>query len=484
VVVTGAALAGVVTAATMPRGPITPSGVVVAMVLGAGVGVFAGYVLRSRWAMLLAPVAFAVAVELPRIEVVGPTVDRPELTTFFGLLTLALGRGFHALVQLVPMVLGAAAGAELARRRLGTPGRRGWRRAAQWSRRAVAAVVAVALVALAVVLTRPGTTAPIVDAAGQPVPGSVAELATVRLGGHDQTVLIRGRDATAPVVLYLAGGPGQSDIGYARAYMTELEDDVVVAVWDQRGTGKSYAALDPTQTWTLDRAVADTIELATYLRDRFGRQKIHLVGNSWGTTLGVLAVQRRPDLFAAYVGTGQMASQLEADRIIYRQVLDLAARTGDTELAARIREAGPPPYRDIYVNAMLIDYYQAIGPYPKTEYFRTQGPPGIDGTGAAEYGPLDKVNKLKAMIDMGAVMYPQLQGVDFRTQVPQLDVPVYVVAGAHELTARSGPAREWFDRSDAPTKQWITFENSGHVPHFEEFDRFRAVLRGIVQAHR
>ncbi|MDD7942522.1 hypothetical protein PHK61_29330, partial [Actinomycetospora lutea] len=104
-----------------------------------------------------------------------------------------------------------------------------------------------------------------------------------------------------------------------------------------------------------------------------------------------------------------MASQLEADRIIYGQVLDLAARTGDAALAERTRAAGPPPYRDIYVNAMLIDYYDAIGPYPRTEYFLTHGPPGIDGTGAEEYGPLDKVNKLKAVIDMGSVMYPQLE---------------------------------------------------------------------------
>lgn len=210
VVVGCAALAGVLTSWMMPRGPITPTGVVGAMVLGAGVGVFAGYVLRSRWAMLVAPVVFAVAVELARINVVGPTVDRPELTTFFGLLTLVLGRGFHALVQLVPMVLGAAAGAGLARRRLGTPDLRGWHRVAQWSRRLVAAVVVVGLVALAVLLTRPGTTAPILDGSGRAVPGSVAELATVRLGGHDQTVLIRGRDATAPVVLYLAGGPGRA----------------------------------------------------------------------------------------------------------------------------------------------------------------------------------------------------------------------------------------------------------------------------------
>jgi pimeloyl-ACP methyl ester carboxylesterase len=467
----------------MPRGPITPVGVIAAMAVGLVVGALAGFVLRSRWAMLVTPVVFVVAVELSRIAVVGPTVDRPQVSTFFGVLVLVLGRGFHALVQLLPMVLGAAVGAGLARRLAGTPDPQGWRRAAQWARRGVAAVVAVALVALAVVLFRPGTTAPIVDAAGRPVPGSVAELATVRLGGHDQTVMIRGRDATAPVVLYLAGGPGQSDLGYARAYMTELEDDVVFAVWDQRGTGTSYAALDPTGTWTLDRAVDDTVELATYLRDRFGQQKIYLVGSSWGTTLGVLATQRHPELFAAYVGTGQMASQLEADRVIYREVLDLAAHTGDVALAERMRAAGPPPYRDVYVYASLIEYYDAIGPYRRTDYFLTQGPPGIDGTGAEEYGPLDKVNKLKAIIDMASVMYPQLQGVDFRTQVPRLEVPVYVVAGAHELPARSVSAREWFDRLDAPTKQWITFEGSGHVPQFEEFGRFREVLRGIVARH-
>ena len=478
-----AALAGGLTASAMPRGPITPTGVVAAMAAGLVVGALAGFVLRSRWAMLVAPVAFAVAVEVGRIAVVGPTVDRPQVSTFFGVLVLVLGRGFHALVQLVPMVLGAAVGAGWARRIAGAPDPRGRRRAVPWLRRGVAATVAVGLVALAVVLARPGTTAPIVAADGRPVSGSVAELATVRLGGHDQTVMIRGRDVTAPVVLYLAGGPGQSDLGYARAYMTELEDDVVFAVWDQRGTGTSYAALDPTDTWTLDRAVDDTVELATYLRDRFGQQRIYLVGSSWGTTLGVLAAQRHPELFAAYVGTGQMASQLEADRVIYREVLDLAARTGDVTLTERMRAAGPPPYRDVYVYASLIEYYDAIGPYRRTDYFLTQGPPGIDGTGAEEYGPLDKLNKLKAIIDMASVMYPQLQGIDFRIQVPRLEVPVYVVAGAHELPARSVSAREWFDRLDAPVKQWITFEGSGHVPQFEEFGRFREVMRGIVARH-
>ena len=135
---------------------------------------------------------------------------------------------------------------------------------------------------MAALLTRPGTTDPIVDGQGKPAEGSVAELARVPLGGHEQTVLIRGRRVTDPVLLYLAGGPGQSDLGYTRAYMTEMENDMVFAVWDQRGTGTSYSALDPTETLTLRQAVADTIELAEYLRTRFGKERINLFGNSWG----------------------------------------------------------------------------------------------------------------------------------------------------------------------------------------------------------
>lgn len=482
VAVAVAALSGWATAVVAPRGPVTPGQVIGAVVAGFAVGVVAGYLLRSRWAILVAPAAFWVALELARIDVVGPTVDRPDLSTFIEVLVLVLGRGFHALVQVVPMMIGAAVGAGLARGAV--PARRGWGAAAVRGRRGVTVVLALALVALAVVLTRPGSTDPIVDAAGRPVPGSVAELATVTLGGHDQTVLLRGRDARAPVLLYLSGGPGQSDIGYTRSYMTGMEDDVVFAVWDQRGTGTSYAALDPAPTWTLDRAVEDTVELARWLRDRFGQEKIYLFGNSWGATLGVLAVQRHPELFHAYIGAGQMVSQLATDRIIYQQVLDHAARTGDTALADRMHGFGPPPYRSIVANAFLIDYYDVIGPYERTGYFLTRGPAGIDGTGASEYGPLDKVNKEKGLADMAAVMYPQLQGLDFRTQVPRLDVPVHLVMGAHELSARTDPAREWYDLLQAPDKQWITFEDSGHVPQFEEFGRFREVVREIVESDR
>src|SRR5690606_33346393 len=130
-----------------------------------------------------------------------------------------------------------------------------------------------AVIALALLIARPATTAPVIGTDGEPVAGSIAELATVSVGGHEQVVMIRGRDVANPVLLYLAGGPGGTDLGAIRRD-AGLEEEFVVAVWEQRGAGKSYAALDPAETLTVDQLVADTIEVTNYLRERFEREKI------------------------------------------------------------------------------------------------------------------------------------------------------------------------------------------------------------------
>ena len=157
--------------------------------------------------------------------------------------------------------------------------------------------------------------------------GGIAELTSVPIGGHQQALMIRGRSSEAPVLLHLAGGPGGTDLGAMRAD-TALEQTFVVVTWEQRGVGKSYAALDPVETLTLDGMVADTIELSEYLSTRFDEERIYLTGNSWGATLGVLAVQQRPDLYHAFVGTGQMVSQRATDIMFWEDTLAWAESTG------------------------------------------------------------------------------------------------------------------------------------------------------------
>ena len=480
VAATLASLLGVILGITMPRGPVTTPQALIAMLVSLLVGGMAGLLMRSRWAMLLAPAVFMIVFELVRVGTDGPTVDAIKLSNTYGIIAFVVGRGFTGLLTLLPMVIGAVYGAAVARRISRPPNQtvaphRVWR----GTRRVAAAVTAVAVIALAVGIARPAGTDPIQAADGSPAEAAVAELTQVQIGGHDQTIMIRGSDVDSPVLLFLAGGPGGTEIGSMRLFGADLEQDFVVATWDQRGAGKSYPALDPISTLTLDQTVRDTIEVVDYLRDRFDEQKIYLAGNSWGTIPGVLAVQQRPELFHAYIGAGQMVDPKATDQMFYADTVDYAQRTGNTALTEELAAIGPPPY------ANMLDYVPTVftgeplwNDYPGRSH-ATETPANLF---VREYSLLDKVHSLGAVFDSFAALYPRLQDIDFRVDVPVLEVPVYLAQGRYEARGRAVLADEWFNELQAPIKQLIVFEQSGHRAMFQEPARFHDVMTGIVLA--
>ena len=452
----------------MPRGPVTSGQGLAVIAISLAVGIAAGYVMRSRWAMVLAPLAYIAAYELTRLGIAGASLEGFRLDNVYGIAAFVAGRGFHGLLALLPMAVGVGIGLALARER------RGWALLPT-------GILTLAVVGLAVLVAWPASTPPVLGSDGQPVLGSVAELTKVELGGQEQTISIRSANPDSPVLLYLSGGPGQTDLAYARVLLEPLVADYVVVVWDQRGTGTSYGALDPTGDLTLDQAVADTVQLTNYLRDRFGEEKIYLLGESWGTTLGVLAVQQHPELYHAYIGSGQMVSQQVTDQIIWRDLLTYADRTGNGELYDQMLTLGEPPYRDMpWANSFVMGNYPLIETeYTPPEAYRQRGNAsgiGPYGVLASEYSFVDKANVIRGLVDTFSLMYPQLQQVDFRTDVPSLDVPVYLLDGANELRGRRELAQEWFGQLDAPSKKMIPYPDAGHSVVFEEADAFLQLM--------
>jgi pimeloyl-ACP methyl ester carboxylesterase len=468
------AVAGASMALLMPRGPVTSMDVVASLIICTVLGVLSGWLL-GRWAVVIAPLLFAICFELGRLGVTAPSLEGIDLGSAFGIVLFVTTRGFHFVVALLPMALGAVIGSSARRRVMAGEAPLD----AVPKTGVVALIVAIALAG--VLIARPARTDPIPGEDGRPLPGSIAEVATVELGGHDQSIVIRGRDVTSPILLYLTGGPGNSDIGYTRTFLEELEDDLVLVAWDQRGAGKSYSALDPISTLTVDSAVSDVIDLSAYLIDRFGQERIFLLGNSWGSIIGVLAAVERPDLYHAYIGTGQMVSPSETDQILYAQMLQYAERIGDAELLSRMIEFGQPPYADIHAYMTVIEHYGNLEPYQETAEFAA-GVPGIQGTGVSEYGFMDKLNVFRGLADMGGILYSRAQDIDLREDAPSLAVPVFFVQGANELTARSGLANEYAATVKAPSVTVEVFERSGHVPHFEEARRFHRFLVDVVVA--
>jgi pimeloyl-ACP methyl ester carboxylesterase len=248
-----------------------------------------------------------------------------------------------------------------------------------------------------------------------------------------------------------------------------------VVTWEQRGAGKSYPALDPAETLTLEQMIADTIELTNYLRERFDEDKIYLVGNSWGTTLGVLAVQQHPERYHAFVGTGQMVSLRATDLMFYEDTLAWAEQTGNDALLTTLRQNGPPPYGHLLEYEPALSHEHDWNPYPELDMSREM--PAI--LFVPENNFMDRINGFRGFLDTFAVLYPQLQEIDFRQDVPRLEVPVYIVLGKHEARGRDVLAREWFNLLDAPSKELIVFEHSGHRPLFEEPAEFASLMSRV-----
>jgi pimeloyl-ACP methyl ester carboxylesterase len=282
----------------------------------------------------------------------------------------------------------------------------------------LAGFVAIALLAI-VASQLFASTPPILDANGKPIPHSIAVLETVKLGGSEEWITIRGKDSRNPVLLFLAGGPGGSQLVLEQRALAGLEDRFVVVNWDQPGAGKSFHAIDHAKL-TPDRYITDAHELVLHLRQRFGKEKIYLSGQSWGSALGIMVVQRYPDLFHAFIGTGQVVAFLENELIKYDLVLRLAQERGDMQQVEKLKQQGPPPYYGNDVLPKMLTYLNDLKKYRNDDQNSAIAKPKsnilFDLMTSSEYGLYDKVNLSRGELQTVGVVFPQLWSVDFRKQ--------------------------------------------------------------------
>ncbi|KHD72237.1 alpha/beta fold hydrolase [Actinoplanes utahensis] len=432
---------GLIAASWTPRGPLTGAEALWSVAVSAGAGFLAGWTTRSRWAIIGAPLTFAVVFELARATATGPSVDAPH-PSIMGILVLVTGRGVHALLSLLPMAVAAA----FAHRR---PAARRWRRVTGRIALGLATVVTVAFAVAAAVPART-----------EPISGGVAELAHV--GGLG--VMIRGASPSLPLLLYVPGPPGGSATGTMRGRLAALERRFVVATMDRRGAEGRAPEL------TVDSETADVLTVTDHLRKRFGQDRITLVGHSGGSIPAVLAVQRHPERYRAYVGTGQAVDLRASDRIFYTDVLAWARSGGRSEVVAQLERQGPPPWDDAYD-------YEPFHLHAAEAYGVAGAPVDI---GAGEYTLLAKAHTMTRMLDTWDALYPRMQDTDLRREVPALAVPAYFVQGGREMRGLAEPFAAWYAALESPDKRLVTFPAAGHHPMSEDPDRFVSTLTELL----
>ena len=331
----------------------------------------------------------------------------------------------------------------------------------------------VLLMAILVLLSQfTAHTPPIMDQQGNGLNGSIAELQKVELNGHQEWISIRGKDCHNPVLLFLAGGPGGSQMAATRNELSGLEENFVVVNWDQPGSGKSYSAV-PNDKITADTYVDDGLALTDFLRQRFGTEKIYLMGESWGSVLGILLASASPEKYHAFIGTGQMVDFKETEITDYKKAMELAKANNDQKIINQLISNGMPPYygQDItWKSAAYLNYlsnYMTNNPEITNGGYHT-----LRDMFSSEYGIIDSVNYFRGIIDTFNSVYPQLYDIDLRKSHTKLNIPVYFFIGKHDINAPIQLTQEYYDLLEAPKKELIWFEHSGHDPWINESELF------------
>jgi pimeloyl-ACP methyl ester carboxylesterase len=344
------------------------------------------------------------------------------------------------------------------------------------------AVVMILNVGLVIYSQLTASTPLIVDECGNTPKNSIAELREVDLNGRKQWISLRGWDKNAPVLLFLAGGPGGTQMAAVRHEQAELEKHFVVVNWDQPGSGKSYYA-EKTKNITAQTYIQDGYALTEYLKERFFQEKIFLVGESWGSALGIFLIDRYPESYHALIGTGQMVDFAETERMDYAKALEIAQSKGDTPIIERLKANGMPPYygKDVtWKSAVYLDYlsaYMAANPEIHNPGYNT-----LRDIGSSEYGLLDKINFFRGIVNTYNHVYQQLYTIDMRKDYTKLDVPVYFFLGRHDVNAPTVLVEEYMKVLDAPDKGIVWFEHSGHNPWINEREKFiREVLSCFLE---
>lgn len=301
----------------------------------------------------------------------------------------------------------------------------------------------------------------------------------IALGGVQQAIHIWGSKEENPVVLFLHGGPGVPNRhGMAQNHM-DLTDDFTIVAWDQRGTGGSYFGCDPA-TLTLEQLISDCAELLRYLCKTLNKEKIFLLGASWGTELGTFVCQRYPELVAGYIGYGQVVNGIENEAVSYAYTLEKAKEAGNAEDIAELEKIGPPvdgQYKPVFEGLMaqrrLLKKYG--GHSTKSGgYFSGTVLPILKSPELSLRDKIGTANGYKVCLSR---MWPTIVHYDFLKDCGPFQMPYYIFQGRLDQNTPASLVQAFYDSIEAPDKELIWFENSAHGPMGEEPEKFKKLMR-------
>jgi pimeloyl-ACP methyl ester carboxylesterase len=307
-------------------------------------------------------------------------------------------------------------------------------------------------------------------------PNGIDEAKYLTVGGIEQWVTIRGEDRANPVVLVLHGGPGDATNPWGHAGFRAWLKTYTVVQWDQRGAGRTLGrnGRATAATLTIDRLVQDGVELAEALRTSLRKDKIILLGHSWGSVLGVLMAKAKPDLFIAFVGTGQVGDPARGYQVAFDALIANARTLGDARALRELQEIGPPPYksgRGYQVQRRWSNLFEGADAFLASMLGFALSAPG--------YTMRDMNDWIDGQALSAERLVPQSSALTATALTGRFAVPVFVIQGSDDFTTPTSLAKEFVEGVEAPRKAFVTIKG-GHFAVFMNSSDFLKELDAVL----
>ena len=301
------------------------------------------------------------------------------------------------------------------------------------------------------------------------------------INGQEQYVLMTGRDITNPVILYLHGGPSSPDSTVTYSFADKLTDRYTFVCWDQRGCGRTYfrnLAKDPENaTATFEQALADVDALVDYLRERFGQEKIIIMGHSYGTVLGSRYVLAHPEKVSEYISVAQVVSLQKSDLYSYKDALAKAKAAGDDTSALE------SAYAQYMENPTLVNMMAVRGEVSKYHPAAVEDNSVWYALSSPYYGVDDfrwflvQLGDMGEYFDLNKPLFDATEAFDAELSGTEYKVPVHFISGSDDWICPVDSVRDYYNGITAPEKDFTLIEGCGHNVQYSLPEEFAKAVR-------
>jgi len=303
---------------------------------------------------------------------------------------------------------------------------------------------------------------------------------SVMIGKTEQWISVRTKNTDNPILLFLHGGPGTAQISFSRKPQKRLEDEFIVVNWDQRGAGYSYSKSIVTGDMKIENFISDTEEIIRYLLKKFSKNKLFLAGHSWGSYPGIKTAEKHPELLWAYIGIGQIINMKKGEELSYEYVLNEAEKRRNKKAVNDLLKIGKPPYKDMKASEIqrnwLYKFHGATVKSTTIKYILSNIT--WKDTSLSEF-----IKFIKGVVFSLKCLETEMININIEDDIKEIKIPVVLCEGRHDYNVPAVLAEQYLPVMPAEEKRIVWFEESGHLPNFEEAEKFCSVCIEIKHTY-